>query len=158
LPALAARQTMQRLGHPQRTFAARRALATTLVRIKFGDVAKRFDDVGGIIQYDDRARTRHATSSNERIEIVRQIEHTQFLLHILPVRAAPFQLKLLVRSKHFRRRTAGNNGLELASVEQSAAEFRIVDELSQGRLADLDLVVTRPLHMAADAHNTRAGI
>src|ERR1035437_10270286 len=45
LAAFAVRETVQRLAHPERTFAAGRALAAAFVRVKFGKVRQRTDDV-----------------------------------------------------------------------------------------------------------------
>ena len=138
------RQAMQRFGHPERTFAARRALAAAFVRVKFGDVRQRFDDVRRIIHHDDRARTGHAAGGNQRIEIVRQIEHVDLLLDVFAVRPFALELKFLAGFENFRRRAAGNDRFQFAAVAQ--ARRRNAGSLincADRRFADFDLVIAR---------------
>ena len=59
--------------HPKRTFAARRALAAALVRIKFVDVVERPNHVARIVEHDDAAGTGHRAGRGERIEIHRDL-------------------------------------------------------------------------------------
>ncbi len=97
-------------------------------------------------------------AGDERIEIVRQIEHIDFLLGLLAVGPLALELELLAGLEDFGRGTAGNDGLELASVAQAAAERRIVDQFADRDLADFDFVIAGLLHMAAEADDARAGV
>ena len=45
LAAFPVREAMQGFGHPERTFAAGRALAAAFVRVELRDVRQRLDDV-----------------------------------------------------------------------------------------------------------------
>ena len=95
---------------------------------------------------------------DERVEIVGQVEHVDLLLGFLAVQAPALELELLARLEDFGRGAAGDDRLELAPVAQAAAEGRVVDQLAEGDLADLDLVVARPLHLAAEADDAGAGV
>ncbi len=55
LAALSMRQSVQGLGHPKRAFATRSALAAAFVRVKLRDVGQCLDNIGRVIQHNDRA-------------------------------------------------------------------------------------------------------
>ena len=71
LAAFTVGETMERLAHPKRAFAAGRALAAAFVGVKFADVRERLDDVHGVIHHDDGAGTGHRAGGGERVEVVR---------------------------------------------------------------------------------------
>src|SRR6266542_3277204 len=54
------------------------------------------------------------------------------------------------------RSPAGNDRLQFSARFQSAGHF--VNQLSYGHRADFDFEIARPLHVAADADNSGAGI
>src|SRR5882724_6550116 len=60
---------MEHLLHPQRAFAARRALAARLVRVKLRDVERALHDVDRVIEHDDATRTGHRAGFAQRFEI-----------------------------------------------------------------------------------------
>ena len=66
------------------------------------------------------------------------------------------ELEGFVAAQDFRRRSAGNDGLEFAAVLGPAAQ--VVDQLAHRDLADFDFVIAGPLHVAADADDARAGV
>ena len=136
-------EAMQGLGHPERAFAAGGALAAAFVRVKLRDVRQRLDDVSGIVQHDNRARTRHAAGGDERVEVIRQIEHLHLLLGLLAVQAPALELELLPGLEDLRRRAAGNDCLQLPPLPQAAAKSGIIDELPNGDFAHLNLVIAR---------------
>src|SRR6185436_4295661 len=67
--AMTMRESMQGFGHPERAFTARSALTARFVRVEFSDVGQGLDNISGVVQHDDCARTRHTASGDERIEI-----------------------------------------------------------------------------------------
>src|ERR1035437_5949375 len=158
LAAFAVRETVQRLAHPERTFAAGRALAAAFVRVKFGKVRERPDNIHAVIHHDDRARTAHRTGGGKRIKIVRQIEHVGLDQNLFTLGVLFLELKFFTGLQNFRGRTAGNNRFQLAPIAQSAAKFRVVDEFANRRLTDFDFVVAGAFYMAAQADDARAGV
>ena len=96
------REAMERLAHPEGTFAAGRALAAAFVRVKLAEVCQRLDDVRRVINHDDGAGAGHRARLRERIEIVGQIEHADFLLDVFAVHLA-LELKFFTRLEHLRR-------------------------------------------------------
>ena len=80
LAAFAVREAMQRLAHPERAFAAGRALAAAFVRVKLAMFASAStmsveSSITMIALEPDML-----PGGDERIEIVRQIEHVHLLL------------------------------------------------------------------------------
>ena len=73
LRAAAREHAVGDLLHPERAFAARRALAARFVSVKFVDVIQRLDHVARVVHDDDAAGARHGTRRRERIEIHRDI-------------------------------------------------------------------------------------
>src|SRR5262245_19601680 len=116
--------------------------------VKLGDISERCDNVSGIVQDDSRARTGHAARGDERIEIVRQLEHIDLLLGILSLESA-FDFEVLAGLENLSRRAARNDRLEFASILQTAPEFRIINKLTDGYFTDLDFIITRFFYMTA---------
>ena len=98
--ALAVGKAVQRLAHPKRALAAGRALAATFVRVKLADVRQRLHDVHAVVHHDDGAGTAHRAGLDERIKIIRQVEHVHLLLHVLAVHLA-LELELLAGLQNF---------------------------------------------------------
>src|ERR1017187_5724503 len=71
--AVAVFDAMEHFLHPQRAFAARRALAARLMRIELRDVERALDDIDRVIQHNHPARARHRAGFAQRLEIERHI-------------------------------------------------------------------------------------
>ena len=67
-----------------------------------------------------------------------------------------FKFEPLTRPQNFGGASAGNDRLQFSAGSQSAGHF--VNYLSYGHRADFDFEIARPLHVAADADNSGAGI
>src|ERR1035441_2638627 len=156
--AFAVREAMQRLAHPKRTFAAGRALAAAFMRVKFGEVRERLDDVHAVVHDDDRAGTAHRAGLRERIEIVRQIEHVGLNQNFLALGVLFLELEFLASFQDFRGRTARNDGFQLATVAETAAKIFVKKQFAQSRLAYFNLVIAGVLALAAQADDACAGI
>ncbi len=65
--------------HPERAFAAGRALAARFVRVERGDVGEALDHVARLVHDDDAAAARHGTCCGEGVEIERDVLQAQFL-------------------------------------------------------------------------------
>src|SRR5206468_5058229 len=63
----------------------------------------------------------------------------------------------LVGAEPVRRRAAGDERLEPVVAADTAAAGGIVEEIAEGGLAHLDLVVARALHVAGHREDTGAG-
>ena len=72
--AMTVLDAMEHFLHPQRAFAARRALAAGLVRVKLTDVQGGVHNIDLIGQDNDSAAARHRAGFAERFEIKRHIE------------------------------------------------------------------------------------
>src|SRR5277367_4145130 len=68
-----------------------------------------------------------------------------------PAGAPALHFEFFSRLEHLGRRTARNDCLQLASLAQAAAEILMENQLPQGRLAHLHLVIARFADVAADA-------
>ena len=101
--AFAVCEAMQRLVHPERTFAAGCALAAAFVRVKFGEVRQRRDNVRAVVPHDDRAGPAHRASLGERIKIVRQIEQLRLDPRFLARGVLLLELEFLTGLENFRR-------------------------------------------------------
>src|SRR5437667_1156565 len=156
--AVPARETTQRLAHPEGALAAGGALATALVRVKLGYVRQRLDDVGRIVHHDDGAGAAHAARLRQRIKVVGQIQQVHLDGCGLAVGSFAFEFEFLARLENFGRGPAGNDGFELAASFQAAAECRIMDQFAERDFADFDLVVARFADVAADADDACAGV
>src|SRR5438093_24661 len=158
LSTVTMRKAVESFRHPKRALTTGRALATAFVRVKFGNVGKGFDDISRVVENDNRARAGHASCTDQRIEIVRQIEHIHLLLGFAAIRTASLEFKFFACLENFGRRTAGYERLEFPSIAQPATERGIVDQLPDRDLADLDFIVTGLFDMAADADDAGTGI
>src|SRR3954451_634163 len=111
-------ERVEDLHHPPRADAARRALAARLVHIELRDTEAELHHAAAVVDRDDRARPEHRAGLRERVVVERWVD--------------------LGRGEDRRRRSAGDDRLELAPVGDAAAE--LVDELAQRR-AVLELEV-----------------
>src|SRR4029450_7229421 len=59
------------LVEPARAFATRRTPPARLVFVKMGDVARRLEDVGGLVHDDHAARAEHRPCGGDRLVIER---------------------------------------------------------------------------------------
>ena len=158
LATFAIAKSVSCLGEPKGPLAARRTLAATLVSIELGQVAKRLDHASGIIQNDDRTGARHGSSLLQRIKIVGQVEQRHIHLGHLAVGPLAVQLKDLAGLQNLRGGTARNDGLQGTTRLESAAEVGVKDQFAQSDPSDLNLVVTRLLHIAAQTDDAGAGV
>ena len=65
----AVRHAVERLAHPERTFAARRALAAAFVLVELRQAPDRLDDIGRLIHHDHRRRAKARLRAAQPIEI-----------------------------------------------------------------------------------------
>src|SRR5258706_4238284 len=158
LAPFAMSQTMQGFGHPQRTFAARGALAAAFVRVKLRDIRERLDDVRRIVEHNDGAGAGHAAGRDEGIKIVRQIEQTQLLLGLFAIRSSRLEFEFLAGFENLCRGTAGNHGFQFPSVAQASPKGGVEDEFANGDFANFDFIITGFFDVAAEADDAGAGV
>ena len=128
------------------------------MRVKFTQVSQGPDDVHGVIHDNNRAGTAHRPGLSQGVKIVRQIEHVGFHQHVLALGIFLLKLKFLTGLQHFGGGSAGNDGLQFPAVPQTATEFGIIDQFTNGGLAHFNFVITRTLHLAAETDDARAGV
>ena len=126
--------------HPERAFAARRALAAALVRVEFVDVVQRPDHVARVVHHDHAAGAGHRAGGGERIEIHRDFIDRHFAFDVDAVGLLSLSLKRLVGAQDFRRAAAGNDGLERSAL--LAGRRHVVDQLAHRDRADFDFEIT----------------
>ena len=92
----------------------------------------------------------------ERGGVHHQIQKRNFLIHHLAVGAFDLHFENLAGAKDLGGAAAGDDGFELASGFQAAAD--IVDEFAEGHATAGDFVETGALDIAADAHGAGAAV
>src|SRR5262249_2015426 len=95
---------------------------------------------------------------DERIEIVRQIEHVHILLDFTAVRPPALEFEFFAGLENFGRRSPGNHGFEFAAVAQAASESWVIDQFADRDLSDLNFVIAWPLDVPAEADDARARV
>ncbi len=125
---------VQKLHHPARPLAARRALPARLVLVELGDAQAELHHAGAVVDHDHRAGAEHRAGPGDRVEIEARVE--------------------LVGREHRHRRAARNDRLQLPPTRDAAAE--VVDQLAQRR-AERHLVVAAPDDVSREGEDARAG-
>src|SRR5581483_5191807 len=105
---------------PRGALTARRALAARLLREEAHDAVAGAHDVGVFVHHPDRARTEHGSCLAHGAGLERQVE--------------------VLLEEPRRRRAAGDERLEALAVADAAAIDRRLDQVAEGRDAELDLV------------------
>src|SRR6202521_49703 len=114
--------------------AARRALATGLVRIELEQPVGGPDHAVRVVHHDHAARSTHRAGGGESLHVGVGVEHAL--------------------GQHRGRRAAGPEDFHLAAFRRAAGQLH--DHVAE-RLAELDLVHAPPAHVATDRHEARAG-
>src|SRR5690606_4549835 len=138
--------------HPQGAFAAGGALAAGLVLVEGVDVGEGLDHVDGIVHDDDAAGAAHGADHGERVEVHGNVLDAPIVFDA----GAGLALEAFAEAEDFRGRAAGDDGLEGATGQRSAADD--VEQLAHGDGAGGALVVAGALHVAGDAEDAGAGV
>src|SRR5581483_4219787 len=132
----AALDAVHDLVEPARPLPARRALATRLVVEEARDPPRGPNGARGVVHDDDRSRAEHGPGLADLVLIQRHVD--------------------LVGAEPGCRRPTGDECLELAVVADAVAEPRVVEQIVEGGLRHLDLVVARSVHPARQREDARA--
>src|SRR3954451_3942215 len=136
LATLAQLDAAQDLVEPTAALAAGRALPARLPVKEAGDAPRGADHAGGLVHGYDRARAEHGSGLAHRVLVEGHVE--------------------LVRPEPRRGDATGDERLQLVVVADPAAQLGVVEEVPEGGLGHLDLVVGRPLDVTGDREDPGA--
>jgi hypothetical protein len=126
---------LQDLLQPAAALAARRALTARLPVEEAHDAPCGAHHTGGVVHRDDRARTGHGAPAAAMARWPGDVE--------------------LLGPQPWRGYATGDEHFELVAVADSAAEARVEDQVPEGGLGPLQLVVARPFHVPGQGQELR---